>query len=111
MDLGVMTVTGTDWASGSKVYQTVSPYDDTVTDSKSSFLTMRVWRLSKENVPLTAIIGALVLAEFGDYFYHQLHDPVLMANAIHCPCVSACSVAFTIKSMKLVTWEDLTQLR
>ncbi|KAK0206186.1 hypothetical protein DFS33DRAFT_1312903, partial [Desarmillaria ectypa] len=52
-----------------------------------SFLTMRVWRLSNEKVPLTAVIAALVLAEFG------------------------CSVAFTIQSMKLSTWADLTHMR
>ncbi|KAK0191314.1 hypothetical protein F5146DRAFT_1121575 [Armillaria mellea] len=52
-----------------------------------SFLTMRVWRLSNENVPLTTVIAAMVLAEF------------------------ACSVAFTIQSMKLSTWADLTHMR
>ncbi|KAK0490651.1 hypothetical protein IW261DRAFT_1555829 [Armillaria novae-zelandiae] len=51
-----------------------------------SFLTMRVWRPT-ENVPLTTVIAAMVLAEF------------------------ACSVAFTIQSMKLSTWADLTHMR
>ncbi|KAG7445905.1 uncharacterized protein BT62DRAFT_141887 [Guyanagaster necrorhizus] len=52
-----------------------------------SFLTMRVWRLGNENVALTAVITCLVLTEFG------------------------CSVAFTIQSMKLSTWADLTHMR
>ncbi|KAF7331775.1 hypothetical protein MKEN_00057400 [Mycena kentingensis (nom. inval.)] len=51
------------------------------------FLTMRVWRLSNRNVGLTLIAGSLVLAEF------------------------ACSVAFTIQSMKLETWQELGQLK
>ncbi|KAK0184248.1 hypothetical protein F5146DRAFT_1171415 [Armillaria mellea] len=42
---------------------------------------------SNENVPLTTVIAAMVLAEF------------------------ACSVAFTIQSMKLSTWADLTHMR
>ncbi|KAJ6516242.1 hypothetical protein C8R45DRAFT_1142012 [Mycena sanguinolenta] len=67
-----------------------------------SFLTMRVWRLSNRNKCLTAITvyrsysavidndiakASLVLAEFG------------------------CSVAFTIQSMQLHTWEELAQLK
>ncbi|TFK29252.1 hypothetical protein FA15DRAFT_632122 [Coprinopsis marcescibilis] len=51
------------------------------------FLTLRVWRLSNENIPLTVTIGALVLAEF------------------------ACSAAFTVQSMKLHTWADLGNLK
>ncbi|KAJ7179458.1 hypothetical protein C8R46DRAFT_1212016 [Mycena filopes] len=52
-----------------------------------SFLTMRVWRLSNRNLPLTAVTASLVLAEFG------------------------CSVAFTIQSLQLETWEQLGELK
>ncbi|KAJ3966267.1 hypothetical protein EV361DRAFT_1037028 [Lentinula raphanica] len=52
-----------------------------------SFLTLRVWKMSNQNKPLTLLIVLFVLGEF------------------------ACSVAFTISSLKLVTWEDLTQLK
>ncbi|KAJ7237220.1 hypothetical protein B0H12DRAFT_113324 [Mycena haematopus] len=52
-----------------------------------SFLTMRVWRLSNRNKYLTAVTASLVLAEFG------------------------CSVAFTIQSMQLHTWKELTELK
>ncbi|KAJ7087187.1 hypothetical protein B0H15DRAFT_302035 [Mycena belliarum] len=51
------------------------------------FLTMRVWRLSNKNIPLTAIAVSLVLGEFG------------------------CSVAFTIQSLKLQTWQELGELK
>ncbi|KAF5387614.1 hypothetical protein D9615_000085 [Tricholomella constricta] len=51
------------------------------------FLTLRVWRLSGHNIPLMVLTVGLVLAEFG------------------------CSVAFTIQSMKLVTWVQLTELK
>ncbi|KAF8803764.1 hypothetical protein BYT27DRAFT_7214366 [Phlegmacium glaucopus] len=51
------------------------------------FLTLRVWRLSGNNVPLTAVVGTLVLAGFG------------------------CSVAFTVQSMKLRTWAELKELK
>ncbi|GLB33468.1 hypothetical protein LshimejAT787_0103520 [Lyophyllum shimeji] len=51
------------------------------------FLTLRVWRLSGGNVPLIVLTVSLVVAEFG------------------------CSVAFTIHSMKLVTWEQLAELK
>lgn len=51
------------------------------------FLTLRVWRLSSQNIPLTAVVGALVLAEFG------------------------CSVVFTVQSMRLQTWGELTRLK
>jgi len=50
-------------------------------------LTLRVWRLSGNNAPLTAVVGALVLAGFG------------------------CSVAFTAESMKLQTWAELRELK
>ncbi|KAJ3723379.1 hypothetical protein C8R42DRAFT_666072 [Lentinula raphanica] len=43
--------------------------------------------MSNQNKPLTLLIVLFVLGEF------------------------ACSVAFTISSLKLVTWEDLTQLK
>ncbi|KAJ7781603.1 hypothetical protein B0H16DRAFT_1878275 [Mycena metata] len=52
-----------------------------------SFLAMRVWRLSNRNVALTAVTSSLVLAEFG------------------------CSVAFTIQSLQLETWEQLAELK
>ncbi|KAJ7873327.1 hypothetical protein B0H14DRAFT_3106848 [Mycena olivaceomarginata] len=52
-----------------------------------SFLAMRVWRLSNRNKGLTAVTASLVLAEFG------------------------CSVAFTIQSMQLHTWEELGELK
>ncbi|KAJ7162569.1 hypothetical protein C8R43DRAFT_301230 [Mycena crocata] len=52
-----------------------------------SFLTMRVWRLSNRNIALTAVTASLVLAEFG------------------------CSVVFTIQSLQLETWEQLSQLK
>ncbi|KAJ7122783.1 hypothetical protein C8R44DRAFT_875986 [Mycena epipterygia] len=52
-----------------------------------SFLTMRVWRLSNKNIALTAVTASLVLAEFG------------------------CSVAFTIQSLQLSTWEELAKLK
>ncbi|KAK7060192.1 hypothetical protein VNI00_000957 [Paramarasmius palmivorus] len=72
---------------------------------------MRVWRLSKENIPLTAIIAALVLAEFGDYSHFDMIAPVV-TNMTPISIVStACSVAFTIQSMKLDTWQDLTKLK
>ncbi|KAF8076043.1 hypothetical protein FPV67DRAFT_394874 [Lyophyllum atratum] len=51
------------------------------------FLALRVWRLSGRNVPLMVVTVGLVVAEFG------------------------CSVAFTIQSMKLVTWAQLAQLK
>ncbi|KAG2013376.1 hypothetical protein CC2G_010295 [Coprinopsis cinerea AmutBmut pab1-1] len=51
------------------------------------FLTLRVWKLSDENIPLTVVISLLVLAEF------------------------ACSAAFTVESLKLRTWEDLGSLK
>ncbi|KAF8192573.1 hypothetical protein BJ912DRAFT_962409 [Pholiota molesta] len=51
------------------------------------FLTLRVWRLSGNNAPLTAIVGCLVFACFG------------------------CSVAFTAKSMQLHTWVELERLK
>lgn len=51
------------------------------------FLTLRVWRLSSQNVLLTAVVGALVLAEFG------------------------CSAVFTVQSMRLQTWGELTRLK
>ncbi|RDB20517.1 hypothetical protein Hypma_012424 [Hypsizygus marmoreus] len=51
------------------------------------FLTLRVWRLSNHNVPLLISIVALVLAEF------------------------ACSLVFTIQSMQLITWAQLSQLK
>ncbi|KAJ3936905.1 MAG: hypothetical protein NXY57DRAFT_59713 [Lentinula lateritia] len=52
-----------------------------------SFLTMRVWKMSNQNKPLTLLIVSFVLGELG------------------------CSVAFTISSLKLVTWKDLTSLK
>ncbi|KAJ3906025.1 hypothetical protein F5879DRAFT_683440 [Lentinula edodes] len=52
-----------------------------------SFLTMRVWKMSNQNKPLTLLIVLFVLGELG------------------------CSVAFTISSLKLVTWKDLTNLK
>ncbi|KAJ4492825.1 hypothetical protein C8J55DRAFT_215872 [Lentinula edodes] len=52
-----------------------------------SFLTMRVWKMSNQNKPLTLLIVMFVLGELG------------------------CSVAFTISSLKLVTWKDLTSLK
>ncbi|KAF8974326.1 hypothetical protein BDZ97DRAFT_12638 [Flammula alnicola] len=51
------------------------------------FLTLRVWRLSGNNVPLTVVLGCLVLACF------------------------SCSVAFTAQSMQLQTWVQLEQLK
>jgi len=51
------------------------------------FLALRVWRLSGNNVPLTFVVATLVLAGFG------------------------CSVAFTVQSMKLQTWEELKELK
>ncbi|KAF8165087.1 hypothetical protein B0H34DRAFT_222439 [Crassisporium funariophilum] len=51
------------------------------------FLTLRVWRLSGNNIPLTAVVAALVLAGFG------------------------CSVVFTAQSLKLQTWAELNQLK
>ncbi|KAJ7688394.1 hypothetical protein B0H17DRAFT_656365 [Mycena rosella] len=51
------------------------------------FLTMRVWRLSSKNIPLTAVTASLVLANFG------------------------CSVAFTIQSLQLSTWDELHGLK
>ncbi|KAJ3922697.1 hypothetical protein F5877DRAFT_63860 [Lentinula edodes] len=51
------------------------------------FLTMRVWKMSNQNKPLTLLIVLFVLGELG------------------------CSVAFTISSLKLVTWKDLTNLK
>ncbi|KAJ3790676.1 hypothetical protein GGU10DRAFT_416298, partial [Lentinula aff. detonsa] len=52
-----------------------------------SFLTMRVWKMSNQNKPLTVLIVLFVLGEL------------------------TCSVAFTISSLKLVTWMDLTHLK
>ncbi|KAJ4472144.1 hypothetical protein J3R30DRAFT_3407645 [Lentinula aciculospora] len=52
-----------------------------------SFLTLRVWKMSNQNKPLTVFIILFVVGEL------------------------ACSVAFTISSLKLVTWEDLTRLK
>ncbi|KAJ3514888.1 hypothetical protein NLJ89_g2112 [Agrocybe chaxingu] len=52
-----------------------------------AFLLLRVWRLSGNNIPLTVVIAALILAGFG------------------------CSTAFTAKSMKLQTWAELGQLK
>ncbi|KAJ3743396.1 hypothetical protein DFH05DRAFT_1495820 [Lentinula detonsa] len=52
-----------------------------------SFLTMRVWKMSNQNKPLTVLIVLFVLGEL------------------------TCSVAFTISSLKLVTWTDLTHLK
>ncbi|KAJ7638495.1 hypothetical protein FB45DRAFT_903044 [Roridomyces roridus] len=52
-----------------------------------SFLTMRVWRLSNRNIPLTVLTASLVLAEF------------------------ACSVVFTIQSLQLHTWAELGELK
>ncbi|KAJ7591424.1 hypothetical protein C8J56DRAFT_562734 [Mycena floridula] len=52
-----------------------------------SFLTLRVYRLSGESRFLTAVVGSLVFAEF------------------------ACSVVFTLRSLKLVTWADLGELK
>ncbi|TFK43284.1 hypothetical protein BDQ12DRAFT_171820 [Crucibulum laeve] len=51
------------------------------------FLTLRVWRLSNKNIPLTVTVAAVVLAEFG------------------------CSVAFAIQSMQLHTWIELGKLK
>ncbi|KAJ3548835.1 hypothetical protein NMY22_g1118 [Coprinellus aureogranulatus] len=51
------------------------------------FLALRVWRLSNDNIPLIMTVGSLVLAEF------------------------ASSVAFTVKSMNLQTWGQLSQLK
>lgn len=52
-----------------------------------SFLTLRVWRLSNHNIPLTALTVAFVLGEF------------------------VCSVVFTIQSLRLTTWAQLRQLK
>ncbi|KAF9483932.1 hypothetical protein BDN70DRAFT_873049 [Pholiota conissans] len=51
------------------------------------FLALRVWRLSGNNLPLTVVVGCLVLAGFG------------------------CSVAFTAQSMQLQTWAQLERLK
>ncbi|KAJ8520794.1 hypothetical protein ONZ45_g2450 [Pleurotus djamor] len=54
-----------------------------------SFLTMRVWRMSNKNRPLTFVVVCLVLAEF------------------------VCSLVFTVKSLGLKnhTWAELGELK
>lgn len=51
------------------------------------FLTLRVWRLSSNNLFITGTIACMVIAEFG------------------------CSVAFTAKAIQFHTWEELKALK
>ncbi|EKM80267.1 hypothetical protein AGABI1DRAFT_106493 [Agaricus bisporus var. burnettii JB137-S8] len=52
-----------------------------------AFLTLRVWRLSGNNLYITSTIACLVVAEFG------------------------CSIAFTVQALQLRTWEELKALK
>ncbi|KAE9404450.1 hypothetical protein BT96DRAFT_973115 [Gymnopus androsaceus JB14] len=70
-----------------------------------SFLTMRVWKMSNKNIPLTVIIALFVLGEFG--CSAGKIQILYAANIYSLPSAAA----FTISSLKLVTWVDLTKLK
>ncbi|KAF8913735.1 hypothetical protein CPB84DRAFT_1840537 [Gymnopilus junonius] len=72
-----------------------------------SFLTLRVWRLSGNNVPLTMVVGTLVLGCFGIAFICMSFADNNFSKLYYL----GCSVAFTVQSLQLQTWVDLAQLK